>query len=136
MSQNSIRKALETALLSIDPTFSSAWQNDTFVPPNADTPYQEAFTMFAEPDDAEMGHTMYREQGIFQINLRYPLKAGDAAARAKSKTIRDFFYRSRTLVADGVNTIIERTPFVGQGTRQDDRWVVPMKIRFYAHIHQ
>lgn len=136
MSQDAIRAALETALKAIDPAFKTAWQNDSFVPPNADTPYQEAFTMFAEPDDAEMGHTMHREQGIFQVNLKYPLKAGDAPARAKSKTIRDAFYRSRTLVASGVNTVIERTPFVGQGTRQDDRWVVPMKIRFYAYIHQ
>lgn len=134
MSQVKIRAALESALNSMSPSLTTAWENVAFSPPALSSPYQSAYVLFAEPENPSFGNGMHRERGIFQVSLRYPVQAGDSAARARAELIRTTFARGATFTNGGVTVTIERTPDVGQGAADEGRWVVPVKIRFYSNI--
>jgi hypothetical protein len=134
MSQTLIRAALESALGAMAPALDTAWENKGFTPPANSVPYQKAYVLFAEPDDAEMGHARHTERGIFQITLCYQLGVGDSIARARADLIQTTFYRSASFVAGGVTVTVERTPEASGGRAEGDRWVVPVKIRFFSHI--
>lgn len=132
MSRAAVRQALETALNGMSPAISTAWENVPFEPV-VDTPYQAAFLLGAEPESIEAG-TSYRERGIFQINLNYPLNTGPGAAEARAELIRDTFPRGATFTADGVTTRIETQPEIGTGRAEEDRYFVPVRCRFYSNI--
>lgn len=132
MSVANIRAALETALLTISPSISSAWENVPFTPV-VGTPYQHVTLLTAEPDNPEFGRG-YMERGIFQVNLFYPIGDGAAAATARAALIRAKFERGVSFSAGGTTTTIDRTPSVGPGRIEDDRYFLPVKVRFYAHV--
>lgn len=133
MSQVKIRAALETALAAMTPALSTAYENVAFTPVPG-TPYQRAFLLPAEPDNPEAGHVVHIARGIFQVNLMYPLQAGDSTARTRAELIRTTFYRSRSFTSGGVTVSVEKTPEAGQGTPDGDRWMIPVKIRFVSQI--
>lgn len=126
-----VRSALEVALAAMTPAISTAYENAPFTPV-AGTPYQRVFLMAAEPANPEMGR-FTRDQGILQVSLAYPLNAGPAAATARAELIRDTFYRGLSLTSGGIVTTIERTPEIAPGRVEEDRWVVPVRIRFFAN---
>lgn len=132
MSLPAVRIALETALAAMSPALATAWENADYSPVEG-TPYQAVFLLPAEPDNPEMGR-LAREQGILQISLRYPLGSGPAAAQARAELIRDTFYRGGSFTASGITTTIERTPHILPGRAEEDRWVVPVRVRFYAYF--
>ena len=134
MTQAAIRSALEAALNGMSPPLATAWENVAFTPPASSVPYQRAFLLFAAPENPDMGRGVTRENGIFQINLCYPLQAGDGAARARVALIRNTFYRSATFVSGAARVIIRNTPEAGAGAASGDRWIVPVKCIFFADI--
>lgn len=126
-----VRSALEVALAAMSPALSTAYENAPFSPAIG-TPYQRVFLLAAEPANPEMGRKV-TEQGILQVSLAYPLEAGPAAATARAELIRATFYRGATFTASGVSVTIERTPEIAPGRVEEDRWVVPVRIRFFSH---
>jgi len=134
MSQVAIRKALETALNAMSPALPTAWENAAFVTPDPSAPYQRAFLLFAAPDDDELGNANHTERGIFQINLLYPLQTGDKDARTRAELIKTTFARAKSFSNSGISTIIERTPEASGGMVDGDRWLVPVKCRFFAFV--
>jgi hypothetical protein len=132
MSVANIRAALETALLTISPSISSAFENVPFTPV-VGTPYQHVTLLTADPDNPEFG-SGYMERGIFQVSLFYPIGEGAAAATARAALIRAKFVRGASFSAGGTTTTIERTPSVGPGRIEDDRYFLPVKVRFYSHV--
>ena len=133
MSISSVRIALETKLATITPALSTAYENVPFTPVTG-TPYQRAYLMPATPANPTMGDGYYREQGIFQVTLMYPLQAGPKTAADRAELIRAAFKRGTTLTSGTVSVIIERTPEIGQGRVDGDRWSVPCKIRWFSSI--
>ena len=69
-----------------------------------------------------------------QIKLMYPLQVGSVTAITRAELIRSTFYRGASFTASGVTVIIERTPEIGAGSVEGDRWAIPVKIRFFANI--
>ena len=134
MSLTAIRIALETKLAAITPELSTAYENVPFTPVTG-TAYQAAYLMPATPANPTMGDGYYREQGIFQVTLMYPLQAGPKTAADRAELIRAAFKRGTTLTSGTVSVIIERTPEIGQGRVDGDRWALPVKIRWYAGIY-
>ena len=132
MSRPAVRQALETALSGISPAVDVAWENHPYTPVTG-TPYQAAALLVAEPDNPEIGGG-YMERGIFQINLNYPLNTGPGAAEARAEVIRATFPRGASFTADGITTNIERTPEIGSGRTEEDRYFLPVKIRFFSHV--
>lgn len=134
MSALLIRSALEVALAAMSPTLASAYENAPYTPV-VGTPYQQITLLLAEPDNSEIGRaTMYRQDGFFQVDLRYPLNAGPGAATTRAELIKSTFYRGASFTASGVTVNIERTPEIMPGRVEDDRFVIPVRIRFYSFI--
>lgn len=133
MSTAKIRAALETRLDAVNPPLATAWENMAFVPPAATVPYQRAFILWATPVNQEFGSSHF-EEGIFQVNLLYPLQTGAKAATARAELLRAAFMRGSSLTSSGVTVSIVSTAEISQGTVDGDRWLQPVKIRISAFI--
>jgi Bacteriophage related domain of unknown function len=132
MSLAAVRAALETRLAALSPAIDTAWQNDGYVP-TVGTKYQRVDLMLANPDNPEMG-SGYREQGFLQVTLKYGLDDGSTTAEARAQAIRDHFPRALALTSGGIVVTIDRTPAIGSGTRDGDRWSVPVRIFWHANV--
>jgi len=126
MSMTNIRAALENALNGMTPALQTAWENIKYVP-SVGVPYQRCFILPANPDNQEFGST-YRDQGILQINLFYPEYAGSGAATARGELIRTTFYRGATFTYSTDSVNITRTPHIGSGFNDDDRYLLPVRV--------
>jgi hypothetical protein len=134
MSAVLVRAALEVALAAMTPALSTAYENAPFTPV-VDTPYQRVTLLLAPPANNEIGRDgLYMEQGFMQVDLAYPLNAGPKPATARAELIRTTFYRGASFTASGVTVNIERTPEIMPARVEEDRYVVPVRVRFYAHI--
>ncbi|API58097.1 hypothetical protein BSL82_01285 [Tardibacter chloracetimidivorans] len=127
-----VRAALESALAAMTPAMASAWENTPYAPVSG-TPYQRVYLLTAEPENIEWGPS-HTERGYLQVSLAYPLDAGPSAAATRAELIRATFYRGRSFTSGGVTVVVERTPEIASGRIEDDRYVVPVKVRFYAII--
>ena len=134
MSISSVRIALESKLSTMTPSLSTAWENVPFTPVTG-AAYQAAYLLPATPANPTMGDGYYREHGIFQISLFYPLQAGPKTAADRAELIRAAFKRGTSMTSGGITTIVERTPEIGQGRVDGDRWALVVKIRWYAGIY-
>jgi len=132
MSIVSVRAALQTKLNGMA-ALATAWENVPYTPV-AGTPYQAAYVLAAEPDNPTLGDGFYREQGIFQVSLFYPLQAGTATAEARAQLIRTTFKRGTSMTSGSVTVIVDKTPEIGQGRVDGDRWHIPVKIRWSAGV--
>jgi hypothetical protein len=132
MSAVKVRSALETALAAMSPALSTAFENAPFTP-TVGTPYQRATLLLAQPANDEFSST-YREEGFLQVDLAYPLSDGPGAASARAEMIRTTFPRGASFTASGVVVNIERTPEIMPGRVEEDRFIIPVRVRFYAHI--
>lgn len=130
-----IRAALETALDGMSPSLSTAWENVAFNPPAPGAPYQNAFMILVEPENLTIGDGVHQESGLLQVNLVYPANAGTSPAALRAQLMRATFYRGASFVSGGVTTIVQRTPEIGNGKTDGDRWVLPVKIRFFAYVN-
>jgi len=133
MSIISVRAALQAKLYAMTPSIAYAWENVAYTPVTG-TPYAAAYVMEAEPDNPTMGDDYYLEQGIFQISLFYPLQVGTAVAEARAQLIRTTFKRGTSMTSGTVTVRIDKTPEIGQGRADGDRWHIPCKIRWFAGI--
>lgn len=132
MSLASIRAALETQLAAITPALATAFENVSF---NATvgTPYQRVTLLPAQPVNVEIGPG-YTEQGLFAVDLFYPKETGPAAAVARAALIRAAFPFASSLTAGGFTVHIIGTPEIGPARPDEDRFMVPVRIRWQARI--
>ncbi len=128
-----VRRALENALSSITPSIPTAWENMDFTPVGG-VPYQDVYLLPAEPENPTFGGSSYRERGIYQVNLKYPLGTGPAAAAARAELIQATFARGNTFEKSGVTVQIEKTPEVLPYYNEQDRYVLPVRIRYFANV--
>lgn len=133
MSIVSIRAALEQRLAAMSPALATAYENAPFTPVNG-TPFQRVWLLPATPDNQEFGPN-YQEIGIMQIDLNYPLTVGPSAAAARAQLIRTQFSRGTSVTSGGVTTTMDRTPEIGPGFPDKDRYVLPVRIRFFSNIN-
>ena len=128
-----IRQALETKLGTISPALATAYENVQFKPTNG-TAYQAVYVLFAQPDNRETGR-QYVARGFMQVSLFYPQGGGAEPATSRAELIRSTFYRGLSLTNGGVTVTIERTPEILPGRNDDDRFVLPVRIPFYAPVN-
>lgn len=127
-----ITAALESRLASLTPKLDTAWENVKFTTPT--DAYQIVNFLPADVENPTFGNGMYRERGIMQVTLSYPVNGGAGAARARAEAIRDWFPRASTFASSGVTVIIDRTPSIAYGRVVDGRYMVPVSIRYFANI--
>jgi hypothetical protein len=133
MSEIAVRAALEQQIASITPTLITAFENQSFAPPDVSVPYQEFYVLFATPNNPEQG-TGFQIQGYAQATLKYPEGVGTGAAFARALAIRAVFTKNRSFVNAGIITTITKTPAIGNGVTDGSRFVLPVKIPFVASI--
>lgn len=133
MSEILIRAALETQLSGIAPAIATAWENVDFLPPDVSTPYQEVHLLFSDPENPEMS-AGYREVGYMQVKLHYPIGAGSAAAATRATLVRNAFTKGMSFNTGNVVVTILKTPTIGGGSVDEDKWVVPIKVPFFANF--
>lgn len=133
MSQTAISNALETRLNAIASPIATAWENVEFTPVGG-VPYQKVDILFAEPENPTFGANFNRQRGFMQVQLRYPLNTGRQAALARAEAIKNWFPRGLSLSDSGVTAIVEKTPEISKGGVVEDRYVVNVRIRFFANL--
>jgi hypothetical protein len=134
MSQISIRSALETQLNTLTPKIATQFENVAFTPVTG-IPYQSAYLMMNTPEDTTVADSiMYREKGIFQITLRYPLGKGTIAIMTQAEKIREAFKIGTLLSKDGRRIVCDKTPDIRVLPNEVDRFVVVVRVFFTADI--
>lgn len=133
MSQTAISNALETKLNAMTPAVATAWENVEFTPTGG-VEYQKVDILFAEPENPTFGNGFNRQRGFMQVQLRYPLNTGRKDALARAEAVKNWFPRGLSLLDSGVTTIVEKTPEISKGGIVDDRYVVNVRIRFFANL--
>lgn len=98
-------------------------------------PYQLIHIVTFKPDEPTQGGGYYREHGLFQVTLVYPVGVGVGAITARAELIRSYFKKGTTLSDSGVTTVIAETPEFGylQGSSSDIS--LPVKIGYRADIY-
>lgn len=133
MSSLAIKAALETALAAMSPALATAWPNAAYEPV-AGTPYQRVDILLATPRALEMSQQLHREAGFMQVTLCYPLGAGAGTALTRAEAIRTAFAPASEFTASGVTVTVDGLPEIAPADVEDDRYVVPVRVRFYAHV--
>jgi hypothetical protein len=133
MSIVNIRAALESKLNNMENSLPTAWENAPYTPITG-TAYQRVWLLVAEPGNPTFGDDYYREQGILQVTLYYPLQTGSGTAAARADLIRSTFKRGTSMTSGGNTVIVYRTPEISNGRVEGDRWALPVRIRWYAGI--
>jgi hypothetical protein len=149
MSSTGVRVALETKLMTVPRTDGitrsvADWFDYYFKTFNIDTvfenapynstpgvPFQIVSLVMADPLNSEMGN-YFQEQGYMQVTLYYPYGVGTNDVMSQAYLLRDYFFKGLSLTAKGVTVTINRTPTIGNGVIDGDRFAVPVKIRFNA----
>ena len=133
-SLKAIKAAIEARLVAIASPLPTQWENVVFVPPTDGSAYQVADILPATPDNPTLGDKFYREIGLLQVTLLYPLNGGSGPVYAKAEAIRDWFPRGLSLSSGGITVNIPRTPAIGPKRIAEDRFALPISIRYYADV--
>lgn len=133
MSDQNIRKAFEKRLALMSPALSTQYENVNFTPVTG-TPYQSVYLLPAQPENESLGDGYYREVGLFQITLRYPMNAGPAAAEARAQAIIQHFKRATSMTEGGQSVLVIRTPQKSPAFREGDRYCIPISIYYRSEV--
>jgi hypothetical protein len=133
MSIVNLRAALEIALNGMSPAIQTAWENNTFTPTHG-TAFQRVHLLPAEPENPVYGGDFKREVGILQVMLHYPLQVGPSTAAARAELLQTTFFRGAAFVYGGVSVIIQRTPEIAPALIEDNWYIVPVRVRYFANI--
>lgn len=128
-----IRAALEKRLALLTPVLSTSYENVPFSSTGG-VPYQRVNLMPATPDNSTMGGFMYREQGLFQVSLCYPLTTGPAAAEVRAQALRLHFRRGTSLTEGGLTVNIINTPRISPAIVEGDRFVIPVSVPWQCDV--
>lgn len=135
MSAVEIGAALEAALEAMTPALAIAHENVHFDKPDISVPYQKVHILFATPDNLVMGED-YQELGFMQVTLMYPIQKGVGDAMARAELLRTTFYRGASFTSGGSTVIIHKTPEIGVGVIDGERYSLPVRIKFYSNVIQ
>lgn len=111
----------------------TSFQNAIFQPVSG-IPHQEVHMVPFKPDEPTQGAGYYREHGLFQVTLVYPLGVGTGALLARAEQIRSSFRRGSSFASDGVTVQIPDTPEFGHLDGSEDSVRMPVKIYYSANI--
>jgi hypothetical protein len=111
-----------------------AWENMFFPAIANSAPYLKVNLLPAQPSNPTFGDGFYREFGIFQVTLVYPLQLGTGDAYARAELIRSAFPRGASFSNSGTVVKIDKTPEIMGQIMSDDSYMLPVRIYYYADI--
>lgn len=98
-------------------------------------PYQLIHIVTFKPDEPTQGGGYYREHGVFQVTLVYPVGVGTGAIIARAELIRSYFKKGMSFVNSGITVVIPDTPEFGYLQGSADNISLPVKIVYRADIY-
>jgi hypothetical protein len=122
--------AFENRLEALTPPLRTARENANFTPVSGE-PYQKVNMLRLPPENPVYG-SGYQMQGICQISLFYPLRDGSGAALERASATRAWFPRGLTMTKGSTTMQVKDTPEIGNGAPDGDRYMVPIRIRWFA----
>ena len=138
MSQNKIRTALDTRLLSTPGGIAAqwtAWDNKGLkAAPTAAQAYQVVSLLPATPDNPTLTEETQIHAGIYQVLLHLPVGAGPLAGETIAQAIVDHFQAGTRLTYSGQTVRIRGTPAIAQGYLSGERYCVPVSIRYNSIV--
>lgn len=132
MSYKTIRKLLETRLNALTPPLPTSYENTNFTEPTG--AYQKVQLVPIKALNPVMGDDYYREVGEFQIFLAYPRNNGTADAAERADLLKQHFSRGLTMQEGNVRVHILQTPRIAGGMIVNDRYVVPVIVRYEVEV--
>lgn len=147
MSRKMIRDAFEKRLVTLTPSWLTAWDNVAFDPeedvPSVDQGWQRANCLFSEVKPAGRGVDAGEiHEGVFQVTVFSRDGVGPQVAESRASLIigdrgqgiTGQFYRGQTLVEGGV-TVTVLQPYAGPPIDDDPKWYgLPLLIPFVAYV--
>jgi len=122
------RKLLETELSSISQNIITIWENT-----NRDTSSTDNFQIVnfipIAPKDFGGGGG-FREEGIFQILLKFNFGDGMKNILTRAEIIRDTFYRGLKLEDEDDEVLIVKTPEIHTTYKDFNKIVLPISINY------
>jgi hypothetical protein len=128
-----IYQAMLTRLATITPALATVEENEDYTPITG-TRYQEAYLLPAQPENITLGDAYYRNIGIFQVTLRFPINQGNQPLEVRAQKVIDAFPRALGLTFEGKTVRVMRTPSKSPSTRIDDRYVCAISIPYMAEV--
>ena len=117
----------------MSPALSTQYENVAFTPV-AGTPYQKAFLLPAQPENPTMGDAYYREVGVFQVTLCYPINSNAVAVQTRAEAIATHYKRATSMTESGQTVLVLRTPTISPAFITDDRYNVAVSIFYQSEI--
>lgn len=111
-----------------------AWENFPFSIKAPRVPYQKVHLLPGRPENFTLGDSHVREVGILQVTLMFPAQLGSGDAVARAELIRTTFPRGATFENGGIVVQIERTPEIMPAYVNDENYMLPVRIYYYADI--
>jgi hypothetical protein len=112
----------------------TAWENMYFPTLANRVPYQIVNLLTALPENPTLGDGFYRDVGIFQITLVYPLQQGTGDAYARAELIRQTFPRGASFTNSNIVVQIDKTPDIRPAIIDDEAYRLPIRISYFANI--
>lgn len=126
-----IAVALEKRLALLSPGISIAYENIDFKPVTG-VPYQRVNLLVNDPVDHAVTMDVLEQRGIFQVMLCYPLGGGRSPAQRQAQFTANHFAPVQDLTFGTAKVEIRKTPKVGSGRRDEDRWCIPVTVWWHA----
>ena len=99
------RKALETHLKQLSPSWLTAWENTGFVA-DASKSFQRVYMLPGAPlAEGVFRDAVIRHIGIFQVDVCTPIEGGPASGDARASAIQSHFRRGTSLAVDGTQNL-------------------------------
>ena len=117
----------------MSPAIATGYENVQFSPPD-NAPYQRVQLIPDTPDNSTFGDDYYREKGEFQVFLAYPRNTGPALAMDRAVSLQNHFKRGSSFQEGNVVVHILKTPSIAGSIVTQDRYVVPVIIKYEAEV--
>lgn len=113
---------------------ATSFENRAFKTPAPSTPYQRVWFMDFMTDNPSFGDGFHRIETYLQIDLYYPTGYGTKSIDTRAELIKSTFKRGASFSYSGVTVIIGKTPEIGAGMVEGDRYKKIVKITYWADI--
>jgi hypothetical protein len=132
-----IEAAMLKRLAAMPGALPTEYENDTpLSDADKENPYQRPFLFLAEPGNPTAGTGFHRQYGYLQVSLFYPLGSGTGYAAEQAEALRAWFAQGTPVSEDGLDLTLYRTPYIAKGQRDGDRWMVVVKVLFFANVFE
>jgi hypothetical protein len=127
--QQEMRAALDSRLAAMPDLPPVAWENSDFTPVPGQ-PYAAVNLLPRAVANPTLSQRLRDDGGVYQIGLYFPRGTDTATCDNLAGAVQSWFNAGLILQGATIKVQIERTPEIAAGMPADDRWLVPVSVRY------